>query len=217
MAAGIGTSAFTSAPAADATVCLTGSNCSITGTLTMTSGALTLTSPSSLTWVETVNGLDQQVVDVVPGDQTYEVNDARGTDVGWNVTVAATTFKGSHPGSDTHTFADTGTFWTNGSVTEAVPGTLDSTTPAAACAGGSTCTLPDDTALVAAYPVNIITTGAGVTPYSIYQAAVGTGEGTITIGGSTSANPVGWWLKIPSNITQDVYTSTILLTVDAAP
>lgn len=183
----------------------------------MTSGHLTLTSPTSLTWVETVNGLDQQVVDVVPGDQTYQVNDARGTDVGWNVTASATTFVGSHPGTDTHTFGDPGPLWTNGSVTEAVPGTLDATTPTATCLTGSTCTVPNDAALVAAYPVNIVTTGAGVTPYSIYQAAVGSGEGTITIGGSGHANPVGWWLIIPSNITQDVYTSTITLTVAAAP
>jgi hypothetical protein len=220
---GIGATVLFAGGTADAAACVAatpvaaGVGCSVVGTLTMTSGALTLTVPTSLTWVETVTGLDQQVVDVVPADQTYQVNDARGTDVGWNVTAAATTFVGAHPGTDTHTFGDPGPLWTNGSVLEAVPGTLDGTTPTATCLAGSTCTPPTDTALVAAYPVNIITTAAGVTPFSIYQAAAGTGEGTITIGGSTATDPVGWWVVIPSDITQDVYTSTITLTVNAAP
>jgi hypothetical protein len=48
---------------------LAGTACTMTGTLTLISGSMTLTAPSSLKWSGTVNGLDQHLVDVEPGDQ----------------------------------------------------------------------------------------------------------------------------------------------------
>ncbi len=95
----------------------------MTDTLTISAGALTLTSPTSLT------GANQSVVDVVGADQQYTVNDATGSDVGWHVTVAATTFT-----NGTHTLPDTGTFVTTGSTTS-----ISATAaPTATCAAGTT-------------------------------------------------------------------------------
>jgi len=185
---------------------LAGMACTITGTLVMTSGTLTLMVPSALGWTETVNGLDQKLVDPTTADQTYQVNDATGSGPGWHVTVAATTFT-SAIGS--HTLLNTGTFATNGSL-----GLMtDTTAPTAACLTGSTCTLPTDTTT---YPVAITTTTAGLTPVNIYAAAALTGIGTITIG-SPGANPVGWWLNVPSNTIQGTYTSTVTVELIIAP
>lgn len=63
---------------------------------------------------------------------------------GWHSTVSATTF--TTGGGTPHTLADTGTFSTNGSVTS-ISGTG---APTAACASGSTCTVPTNTTT---YPV----------------------------------------------------------------
>jgi WxL domain surface cell wall-binding len=182
-----------------------GTACTITGTLVITSGTLTLTAPPALGWTETVNGLDQTLVDPTVADQTYQVNDATGTAPGWHVTIAATQFATA---GSTHTLADAGTFSTNGSLAAMT----DATAPTAACTALSTCTLPTDGTT---YPV-AITTGAAVTPVNIYDAAALTGLGTITIG-SPGADPVGWWLNVPSNTIQGTYTSTVSLELISGP
>src|SRR6266851_3897297 len=82
-----------------------GSNCTMTGTVTLTAGTLTLTSPSSLTWAATLTGNNLSIVDTVSGDQQYTVNDATGSGAGWHVTSSATTFT-----NGTDTFRNTGTF-----------------------------------------------------------------------------------------------------------
>jgi hypothetical protein len=208
---GVGASLLFAGGTADAVACpgtpvLAGTSCSITGTLIITSGTMTLTPPPALGWSETVNGLDKTLVDPTVADQTYQVDDATGTAPGWHVTVAATTFTSADVG--THPLSDTGTFLTNGSL-----GAITNTTaPTAACTGGSTCTLPTNTTT---YPV-AITTGAAVTPVNIYDASALTGLGTITVG-SPGANPVGWWLNVPSNTIQGTYTSTVSLELVAGP
>jgi hypothetical protein len=57
------------------------------------------------------------------------------------------------------------------------------------------------------------------TPVSIYNADAGTGLGTVVIGfdGATAANPVGWWLNVPSNTIQGSYTSTVSLELISGP
>src|ERR1039457_1546992 len=83
MAAGIGASAFTNAPAADAataTACAVGPNpagtpCTIVGTAILSAGTITLTPPPSLNWATTLSGTEQQLVDTsavngVAGDET---------------------------------------------------------------------------------------------------------------------------------------------------
>jgi|ERR1017187_1481532 hypothetical protein len=208
--AGISASVLLGAGSAQAATCpgtpvAAGTPCSITGTLTMLSGTLTLTVPTALAWGETVNGLDQHLVDATTADQTYQINDATGTAPGWNVTVAATQFTDA---AGPYTLADALTFATNGSVSS-MTSTL---APTAACTSGSTCTLPTDTTT---YPV-AITTGVAVTPVKIYDASALTGLGTITIG-SPGANPVGWWLNVPSNTIQGTYTSTVTLELVQGP
>src|SRR6266851_2519751 len=73
----VGWSLAATSGTASATACggavASGSNCTLTGTVTLTAGTLTLTSPSSLTWASTLTGLDQSVVDTVSGDQQYTV------------------------------------------------------------------------------------------------------------------------------------------------
>jgi WxL domain surface cell wall-binding len=213
MAAGIGASAFTSAPAADAATCngTAVANCSLTGTLNLTSGSLLLTTPTSLGWAHAITGADQHLVDPTAADETYQVNDATGNSGGWHVTVSATTFTSTVPTSAT--LADLATFSTNGSLLAiTTPGY-----PTAACFSGSTCTLPLHTTAATTYPVAITTAATTPTAYTIYDADAATGLGTITIGGSGAAAPVGWWLNVPSNVVAGSYTSTILLTIVTAP
>jgi hypothetical protein len=177
----------------------------MTGTLTVSAGALTLTSPASLTWSATLTGTNQSVVDVVGADQQYTVNDATGSGAGWHVTVAATTFT-----NGTHTLPDTGTFVTTGSTTS-----ISATAaPTATCAAGTTCTLPTNSTT---YPIGITTAATAPTAVTIYSTAAATGVGQVVIGGSGSANPVGWWINIPASASAGAYTSTVTMAVVSAP
>jgi hypothetical protein len=67
------------------------------------------------------------------------------------------------------------------------------------------------------FPVAITTAPTTPTAYVMYDADADTGVGSIVIGGSTTANPVGWWLNVPSNTPAGVYTSTIVMAVTSAP
>jgi hypothetical protein len=180
-----------------------GSNCTLTGTAALTGGTLTLTSPASLSWATTLNGLNQSLVDTTAGDQQYTVNDATGSGAGWHVTTSATTFT-----NGTHTFPDTGTFVTNGSLSSIT----DTTAPTAACSG--TCTLPTNSTT---YPVDVTTAATTPTPATIYDTAVATGLGEIVIGGSAAANPVGWWVKVPASASVGSYTSTVTMATVSGP
>jgi hypothetical protein len=130
-------------------------------------------------------------------------------------------------------------FETNGTVTAATTtdgvttgGPTDTTAPSAVCSATGTttgCTLPDNTALAASYPIGIPTTTTAV---SIYDAAgpagatPGTGLGSVTIGSFgpeaggaaiTAPDPVGWWIHVPSDARAGTYTSTITLSVISGP
>jgi len=206
--AAAGLTAITSA-GAGAAACDTpvpaGSGCAATGTLTTTGGDLALTSPASLSWSATVTGTDQNLVDVTAADQQYTVDDATGSGAGWHITVSATTFT-----NGTHKLPDTGTFVTNGSVASVSA----TTAPTAACAASTTCTLPTD---LTTYPVAITTAPASPTAMTIYDADTATGMGQIVIGGSASANPVGWWLNAPADVYVGAYTSTVTIAIVSTP
>jgi hypothetical protein len=204
---GVGASALLAAPA-QAGTCAAGASCSLTGTLTLGAGTLNLTTDSSLGWSAAVTGADLNLVDATTPDETYTVVDASGAAAGWHVTVAATTFT-----TGTLTLSNTGTFSTNGSITSKTTAGY----PTAACTTGSTCTLPTHTTAVTTFPVAITTAASGPTPYVIYDANAGTGIGSIAIGGSAAAAPVGWWLTVPGNTTPGTYTSTILMAVVSTP
>jgi len=180
-----------------------GSNCTMTGTVNVTGGSLTLTASSSLTWAATLSGLDQSVVDVVAGDQQLTVDDATGTGAGWHVTTSATTFT-----NGSHILPNAGTFVLTGSVSS-----ISATSaPTATCS--ATCTLPTNTAT---YPVSITTAATSPTPVTIYDTSAGSGLGQVVIGGSSAANPVGWWVNLPASAVAGSYTSTITMAIVSAP
>jgi len=207
LAGGLGAAGLLTAGPAGAAACSgavpAGTSCTDTGTLVLTAGALTLTSPTALGWAGTLNGLDQQLVDPTSAHQSYLVNDATGSGAGWHVTVSATTFT-----SGANTLPNTGTLSTTGSITAIAAVTA----PTAACSVSSACTLPTDTTT---YPVAITTAVSSPTAVNIYDTSINTGLGSITIG--IGANPVGWWLAIPSATKAGTYTSTFTLQITTAP
>jgi len=181
----------------------TSGDCEMTGSVALTGGTLTLASPASLSWAGTLTGSDQSLVDTVPADQQYTVGDATGTGAGWHVTISATTF--TNGGS---TFPDAGTFVTNGSTSDITA----TTGPSATCS--TTCTPPANTTT---YPVAISPAAVTPTASTIYYASANTGLGSIVIGGSTAANPVGWWVNVPGNAIAGAYTSSMTMAVISGP
>jgi hypothetical protein len=202
---GVGAPVLFAAGTASAATCTTSAPCAITGTATLGAGTLTATVPDSLTWGGTLTGVTQNLVDAVPADQGYVVDDASGATTGWNVSVAAGQFATAAP---VVTLPNTGTFSTNGSLISATAATA----PTAACTSGAgTCTLPTN---AVTYPVPLPTNGTATV---IYSAAATTGEGSIDIGGSAAADPVGWWLSVPGNVLAGTYTSTVTISVASGP
>jgi hypothetical protein len=207
LACGTGTAALLASGAARAAPCgpatPAGTPCTLTGTLGVNAGALNLTSPTALAWATTQNGNDLQVVDPTVAHQSYVVNDATGSGAGWHVTVSATTFT-----SGANKLPDAGTFQTNGSTSAETA----ITAPIASCSTAVTCVLPVNTTT---YPVAITTAPAAPPPVTIYDTSAGTGLGSITIG--VGANPVGWWVNVPSNARSGTYTATVSLQVLTGP
>ena len=206
---GIAGAAVTAAGPAEAATCtaVPGTACVITGTASLGTGSLSATVPGSLTWSATLTGVGQDVVDMTAADQGYVVDDATGSGDGWNVTTSATTF--STGGGTPKTLADTGTFSTTGSITSATA----TTSPSQACTSTGDCTLPANSTT---YPV-AITTASSPSAFTIYNAASGTGIGSVNIGGSGAMNPVGWWIHVPGTTAPGTYTSTITINVLSGP
>jgi hypothetical protein len=198
---GIGATVLFAGGTADAATCSpsTPSSCSVTGTVVVNTGSMSLTAPDTLGWNESVNGLDQQIVDTNTAQQGYTVDDATGIAPGWNVTASATPFTvlsvltvlgvpvvgaagvGAILGTAGATTVPT--FATNGSVaTGQGPlgiGTMtDTTVPGASCAVvatvPSTCTLPTDYG-----------TGTALAPVPTVTYPV-----NITYGNAASAAPI---------------------------
>ena len=165
-------------------------------------GSLTLAPPASLAWAATDTGHTQDVVDTLPADQQLTVDDSAGTGAGWHITVSATTFT-----SGAHTLPDTGALSVTGSTSA-----LTSAAPSVACAGP--CVLPTDTT---SYPVTIDTAASSPSPVTVYDAAAGSGTGTVTVGGSDMAHPLGWWALVPAAAYAGSYTSTVTLDLVSGP
>lgn len=182
-----------------------GSNCTSTGTLTLTGGNLSLTAPSTLGWSSTITGVDLSLYDPTAADQGYTVSDDTGTGAGWHVTLSATTFA-----NGTHYLPDATTFSTNGGTTSATA----STAPTALCVASSNCTLPTNTTT---YPVAVTTALTSPTAVTVYDTSANTGMGNIQIGGTGATNVVGWWLKVPASAYAGAYTSTLTFSVISAP
>ena len=206
-------------PTAPATQ-LAGTGCDIPGTLTLGGGVLDLTAPPAVGWAPTITGTDQLLADPTAADETYTVDDATGTATGWSVSASSTPF--ATVGGTVLTLGTgttTPTFSTDGGLA-LVAGAVPTTAPSAACAGTTVCTVGTNS-LVGTYPVTITAGPAGTaTPVDIYTApapiaGAESGVGTIVIGGSTAAEPVGWWVNVPSNTLVGTYLATVTLEVVA--
>jgi hypothetical protein len=219
---GFATAAVAGAGSADAATCTVATPCSVAGTAGLTGGTLTVTAPDTLNWVGVLSGTGQDLVDAngpgstlggANGDEGYVVDDATGSGTGWHVTVSATTFTSTTPTAAT--LPDTGTFSTNGTIT----GTpADLTAPTATCTTGPTdCTLPTNTVT---YPVPITTAATAPVAATVYAAALGSGLGSVTIGtfgAITGADPVGWWVHVPSSAVIGSYGSTVTIAIIGSP
>ncbi len=172
---------------------------SITGTTT----ALQMAAPASLTWSAADTGYNLAVVDQVSGDQQLTVTDTTGTNAGWHVTVSATTLT-----TGTYTVPNAGALVFTGSTSSSA----GSSAPSTACV--SSCTLPTDSTT---YPVSITTAASSPASYTVYDTAASTGMGQVTIGGSASAHPVGWWVVAPGDARAGTYTTTLTVQLISGP
>ena len=181
----------------------TGSATSSPISVATVAAVLQLTSPTSLTWSLTGSGINQAIVDSLSGDQQLTATDNTGSGAGWHITVSATTFT-----AGTHTLPNTGAIVFTGSTSSPA----STSAPSTACVGS--CTLPADTT---AYPLAISTAASSPASYTVYDTQAGTGLGQVTIGRSSSANPVGWWAMVPGSAYAGSYTTTVTLQVVSGP
>lgn len=207
--AGVGWLSVPGAGQASAATCTPGTPCTITGTATLGSGTLSLTTPTSLAWSTTLNGIAQQLVDTTPADENLVVDDASGTGAGWHVTVSATTFT-----SGTNTLPDATTLVANGSGTSETTGA----TPSVNCTTAGDCTVPTSATAVT-YPLAIATAATAPAPVTLYSADAGTGMGSVLFGANATlgTNPLGWWVNVPGNTHTGAYTSTFSFNIISGP
>jgi hypothetical protein len=198
------TMAASSAPAAACSPTVFAQTCTMTGTATVTAGSLGVEAPATQTWAFQLDGTNLQLADTA--DSSFAVQDATGSGDGWNVTATATQFT---VGATTTVLADAGTLVFNGSVASEATGA----TPGSACVVVATCTLPTPSVV---YPVDF-TTGAAVTPVSIYNAGLASGLGNIDVGTSSTGNAAAWWVNVPSIAAPGAYASTITLAINSGP
>jgi hypothetical protein len=216
LAGGVGASALFTAGTAEASGCSpsspTAGSCTINGSLDLSAGSLSLEAPATLSWSSAITGYNLNLVDTTAGDNEFTIIDPTGSNDGWNVTAAATTF---HNTSPSLSLANAGTFEIDGSTSSETSGL-----PANACAASSTCTAPatgatggpGSTNSVVTYPVDITTATSSPTAYVIYNADASTGEGANLI------DPVGWWLNVPGNTQAgSAYASVITLVISSGP
>jgi hypothetical protein len=174
----------------------------VTAALSFT-GPLSVTAPASLTWAITLNGINQNIADAGAGDEQLTVSDETLTGAGWNVTISATTFT-----NGAHTLPNTGTFVLTGGTSSITA----SAAPSLACT--ASCIPPDD---AVTYPVAITTAASSPSPVSVYEASADSGLGGILLGGSSAADPFGWWVKVPGNAWHGAYTSTVTVAIASGP
>ena len=67
------------------------------------------------------------------------------------------------------------------------------------------------------YPVAVTTAASSPSPASVYEASAASGLGGILLGGSSAADPVGWWVKVPGNAYRGSYTSTVTVAIASGP
>lgn len=170
-------------------------------------GYLAVGAPATLSWAGTLTGRNQTLVDGNASDQQVTVNDQTNTGNGWHVTVAATSFTN---GSG-YSLPAAGVLTVTGSVTNSGL----SVGPTAACAGSVVCALPNNSAVT--YPVAITTAATSPVAQTVYDARAYTGVGPVSLGGSSAANPVGWWVAVPALAQSGTYSSTVTISIVSGP
>ncbi len=165
-----------------------------TTNVTVTGGSLAITAAplvSDFTAV-TLNGTAKTTSAAL---DDFEVNDARGTGAGWNVTVQATQFADPAPAA--------------GTVAKSLPaGSLTMAAPAVA-QDGTTSANPT----ISAGPYTI-DNGAAV---KIASAAANTGMGKYDFSDGTAAAGIPLTLQIAANTYATTYQSTATITLASAP
>jgi hypothetical protein len=78
----------------------------------------------------------------------------------------------------------------------------------------TSCVPPED---AVTYPVAVTTAASSPSPVSAYAASADSGLGGVLLGGTSSADPVGWWLDVPANARAGSYTSTVTVTIASGP
>lgn len=126
-----------------------------TGTATLLAGSLGLTSPATVSFGATLNGVDQSVTST----QSLDVLDSTGSGLGWNVTATSTAFK------------------TAGTDTLAITAVTEQLAPVNTCDASSTCTLATTNV---AYPYTLPAGPTAPTATKIFNATAATGLGNQT-------------------------------------
>jgi hypothetical protein len=177
-------------------------------TATFPSG-LWVGAPPALSWGGTLNGQNQALVDPTGADQLMMVNDQTNSAAGWHLTVSAANFVNA---AAAYTLPPSAVLGVSGSTSG---GLWTSTAPTAACSGSAACALPDTSSVI--YPVMINSSASSPVAATVYDAQAGTGVGLMSLGGSTAANPVGWWVNIPAYAAAGTYNSILTVSVSTGP
>jgi hypothetical protein len=65
--------------------------------------------------------------------------------------------------------------------------------------------------------VYVTTAASSPPPSTVADASAGTGTGTVVLGGSGVADPLGWWISVPGTAYVGSYSSNVMLTVASGP
>ncbi len=160
----------------------------IAGTVTTTTtvtgaGSLSLSHGATTSISSTLDGTDQNVTYTVP----LTMVDARGTGVGWNLTLTSTTFTTGAKSLATNASSITG-------ITSA-------------CNGGGTCTSATN---AITYPLTVPAAATAPAAVKIFNASAATGLGRFTITPTVS-------VAIPGNSFSGTYTSTLTVAAVSGP
>jgi hypothetical protein len=156
-------------------------------TASISAGTLSfVAAPATAGFSATLNGLDQ----VVTATQTFDVGDATGSGVGWNVTATSTTFSTAAP---VHSLSPS-------AVTVQAA-------PTVACDAGATCTAATSNL---SYPYTLPAAATAPTATKIYNAAANTGLGNQTVTATMR-------LAIPANASAGTYSSVFTYSLVSGP
>lgn len=159
-----------------------------TATASVTGGSLAFINgtPGNVTFPgTTLDGTDKTTTQT----QDFNVNDARGTGAGWNVTATSTTF-------------------TSGGNTLPTTATTVASTPPVSCDAGISCTTATTSGV--SYPYTLPAAGVAPTATKLFNASASTGLAAQTF------TPT-WQVAIPASTIAGTYTSTWTFSLTSGP